>query len=111
MFKLAIKNTAQVKVKFNMKDKGVDRLFAFTLDCTRLEQEAIAERLANKESTVMEFMRDLVTDWSGQLLVLLADDTPAPWSPEALGVLLNVPGVANVIFTAYLKDVGATTKN
>jgi hypothetical protein len=111
MFKLAVKDTAQVKVKFTLKDKGVDRLFAFTQECTRLEQDLISERLAEKEKTVMEFMRDLVTGWSGQLLVLLADDTPAPWSPEAMEVMLNVPGVANVIFTAYLKDVGATTKN
>jgi hypothetical protein len=112
MFKLAIKDTVQVKVKFTIKDKGVDRLFAFTLDCTRLAQDVVSERLSDKDKTVMDFMRDLITGWdTSQRLVLLPDDTPAPWSPEAVDAMLDVSGVGHVIFTAYLKDVGATTKN
>lgn len=111
MYKLTIQNTAQVKVKFTLKDKGVDRLFVFTLDATRLEQDEISSRLEEKEKKIKDFMSDLITGWDGQRLVLNQDDTPATFSPEALDVLLNVPGVAAVIFNAYLKDCGAKEKN
>lgn len=111
MYKLTIQNTVQTKVKFTLKDKGVDRLFAFTLDCVRLEQDEITSRLEEKDKKVKDFMADLITGWDGQRLVLNEDDTPAAFSAEALDVLLNVPGVAAVIFSAYLKDAGAKEKN
>jgi len=111
MYKLTIQNTAQVKVKFTLQDKGVNRLFAFTLEATRLDQDEISSRLEEKDKKVKDFMADLITGWDGQRLVLNEDDTPAAFTPEALQVLLNVPGVAAVIFNAYLKDCGAKEKN
>ena len=111
MYKLAIQNTAQVKVKFTLKDQGVDRIHAFTLTATRLEQDAITARLEDTERKVKDFMTDLIIGWDGQRLVLNQDDTPADFSPEALEVLLNVGGVALVCFNAYLKDCGAKEKN
>lgn len=111
MYKLTIQDTAQVKVKFTIKDKGVDRRFDFTLDAMRLEQDEISSRLEEKDKKIKDFMGDLITGWDGQRLVLNQDDTPAAFSPEALDVLLNVPGVAAVIFNAYLKDCGAKEKN
>jgi hypothetical protein len=112
MYKLTIQNTAQVKVKFTLKDKGIDRLFTFTLDAVRLEQDEITDRLEDKNKKIKDFMADgIITGWEGQRLVLNEDDTPAAFSPEALDVLLNVPGVAAVIFNAYLKDCGAKEKN
>ena len=111
MYKLTIQNTAQLKVKFTLKDKGIDRLFSFTLDAVRLEQDEISSRLEEKDKKVKDFMSDLITGWDGQRLVLNQDDTPADFSPEAMDVMLNVPGVASVIFNAYLKDCGAKEKN
>ena len=111
MYKLIIQNTALVKVKFTLKDKGADRLFAFTLDAVRLDQDEISSRLEEKDKKIKDFLADLITGWDGQRLVLNQDDTPAAFSPEALEVLLNVRGVAAVVFNAYLKDCGAKEKN
>jgi hypothetical protein len=111
MYKLAIQNTAQVKVKFTLKDQGIDRIYTFSFTATRLEQDEISSRMEDKDRKVKDFMTDLITNWDGQRLVLNQDDTPADFSPEALEVLLNVGGVAMVCFNAYIKDCGAKEKN
>ena len=111
MFTLAVEDTVEVPVKFTLKAKSVAKLFAFTLTATRLAQDEITARLEDKEKKVKDFMADVVTDWSGQRLVLGDDGAPAAFSPEALDALLNVAGVASVCFSAYFKECGAKEKN
>ncbi|MDO9277130.1 MAG: hypothetical protein Q7U05_01025 [Polaromonas sp.] len=111
MFTLAVENTVEVPVKFTLKNKGVARLFSFTLIADRLPQDDISARLEDKERKVKDFMADVITGWSGQRLLLDATGEPAEFSAEALEALLNVAGVASVCFTAYLKECGAKEKN
>ncbi len=111
MYTLAIEDTVEIPVKFTLKVKGVAKLFAFTLTADRLAQDEISARLEDKESKVRDFIAEVVTGWSGQRLVLDAEGQPAEFTPEALSSMLNVAGVAGVIFSAYLKECGAKEKN
>ena len=111
MFTLAIQNATDVSVKFTLKDGKALKTFAFTFTADRLEQDEITARLEDKEKKVRDFMAEVITGWSGQRLVLDADGQPAAFSPDALNALLNVAGVAAVLFNAYLKDCGAKEKN
>lgn len=111
MFKLAIDDVVEVPVKFTIKVKGVAKLFAFPFTATRLSQDEVSSRMDETGKKTKDFMADLVTGWTGQRLVLTADDQPADFSPEALEVMLNAPGVATAFFNAYIRDCGAKEKN
>lgn len=108
---LAIQNTVEVNVKFTLKEGRVSKPFAFTFMANRLEQDDITERLESKDKRIKDFMADVMTDWQGQRLVLEDNGEPSPFGQEALGMLLNVAGVASVCFNAYLKECGAKEKN
>lgn len=111
-FTLSVDDVVEVKAKFTLKSKGVDKLFAFLFFATRLSQDDITTMLANKDQKIKEFLPDVVTGWSGQGLVIdAATGKPADFGPEALEAMLNAPGVASVFFNAYLKEVGAKEKN
>jgi hypothetical protein len=111
-FTLAVDEVVEVKVKFTLKSKGVDKLFAFPVLATRLSQDEITAMLANKDQKIKEFLPEVVTGWAGQNLVIdAATGKPADFSPEALDAMLNAPGVASVVFNSYLKEVGAKEKN
>jgi hypothetical protein len=109
--KLAIDNVVEVPVKFTIKVKGVAKLFAFSFTAHRLDQDEISSRLEETGKKTKDFMADLMTDWANQRLVLTATDEPADFSPEALEMMLNAPGVATACFNAYIKNCGATEKN
>jgi hypothetical protein len=108
---LAIQNSTEIAVKFTLKEGSVQKLFAFSFTATRLDQDEIQERLEDKDRKVKSFMAEVITGWAGQRLVLEDNGQPADFSPEALEMLLNVMGVAVILFNAYLKDCGAKEKN
>lgn len=108
---LAISNTSEISVKFTLKEGSVNKLFAFTFTAVRLDQDEISERMDDKNKKVKDFMADVITGWSGQRLVLEDNGEPAAFSAEALAMMLNVMGVAGILFAAYLKDCGAKEKN
>lgn len=108
---LAISNTVEFSVKLSIKDGGVLKPFAFTLVATRLEQDEISAKLDNKEGLSTDFLKEVVTGWKGQRLVLDDEGQPAEFSPEGLAAMLRVTGLANVCFNAYLKEVVAKEKN
>ena len=111
-FKIAIANVVTVAIKFALKNEGVEKRFAFTITADRLTQEEINKRLEDKDQKVSDFMRDLIKGWDGQRLVLTEpNDEPAEFSEEALDAMLNVAGVGNVMFQAYLAACGARAKN
>ncbi|MBV5277125.1 hypothetical protein JZU56_04855 [bacterium] len=129
MFTLAIQNTTEFSVKFTIKDGKTFKTFAFSLTAKRIDDaelsahiRSINENIAiNKRASehggnietfdIKGFIVPLITDWIGQRLVLGADGQPAEFSPDALDALLNVSGVADVIYSAYLKEVRAKEKN
>lgn len=107
-FKIAIGNIVQVPVKFTLRDGVVDKLFTFTLTATRRTPEEIE---AQSELSLKDFMLDNVSDWSGQRLVLLENNEPAPYSREAFEFMLKQPGVLGTVWQAYQKHCASKEKN
>ena len=108
--KIVVSNTVAFSVKGTINDSaGIAQPFSFKLTCLRLEQEQITNKLkADSESSTVDFLVDVVEDWSG---VRDADDKPVSYSEEALRQLCKISGVSAVAFHAYLAEVGAKAKN
>lgn len=108
-FKLVVRNKLRVPVKgaINGED-GKPIKFDFVLICDRLKQSQIDAALADKDSSVPDFVRSVATGWEG----VLADDGSAlEFDEENLSSVLENAGLPAVCFSAYLKEVGATAKN
>jgi hypothetical protein len=108
--KIVVSNTVKFKVKGTIKDEaGVDQPFDFGMTCMRLDAEQIQAKLRSEsDASVIDFMADVVEDWSG---VRDADDKQLPYTVENLRALCRIPGVAGLAFRTYLSEVGAKEKN
>lgn len=108
--KIVVSNTVGFNVKGVINDAaGIPQPFSFKLVCTRLDAEQIQTRLkADSESTILDFLTDVIEDWSG---VRDAEDKSIPYSTDALRQLCAIPGVAGVAFRTYVAEVGAKEKN
>ena len=113
MYTLSIEDTVEVPVKFTLKQGKVNKAFAFTLTCTRLNSDEIVSRMKELELRYKDFLLSdgVVTGWEGQRLVLNDKGEPADFNAEALALLLSPPGVAKVCADAYQKECGAKEKN
>lgn len=85
---------------------GTKQKFDFTLKAQRLRVDELQKRLDQGE-TVPEFLKSIVEDWSG----VYSGSDPLQFSAENLERLCDVPGMASLIFTTYLQEVGAKAKN
>lgn len=108
--KIVISNTVRFKVKGTIKDEsGTDQPFDFSLTCMRLDADQIQAKLRSEsDASVVDFLVDVVEDWSG---VRDADDKPLPCNEDNLRALCRIPGIASLIFRTYLLEVGAKEKN
>ena len=107
-FKIAVGNIVQVPVKFSLREGSIDRIFSFSLTAERRTPEEIEDK---PELSVKDFMLDNVSDWSGQRLVLLDTNEPAPFSREAFDFMLKQHGVLGSVWTAYQKQCASKEKN
>ena len=107
-YKIAVGNVVQVPVKFTLREGSVDKLFSFSLTAVRRTPE---EADAQPELSVKDFLLENVSDWSGQRLVLLENNEPAPYSRDAFDFMLKQPGVLGVVWTAYLRQCASKEKN
>lgn len=111
-FKLAIEDTVKFPVKFELKSNDVKKTFKFFIIAKRTEQSVMAEWLKKEtEKPVLEIVKEVVTGWADQTLVVDEDGQPVKFSEEAFDALLGVPGVSNMIFATYLKESVAKEKN
>ena len=108
--KITVSNKVGFKVKGEINDAaGVPQAFDFSLICKRLDAEQIREKLKNNpESSVTEFLVDVVEDWSG---VRDGDDKPLPYNEGNLRALCKIPGIDALAFRTYMAEVGAKEKN
>ncbi len=108
--KIIVSDTVGFKVKGTINDAaGVAQPFDFNLTCTRLDADQIQAKLkSDSESSITDFMADVVMGWSG---VKGEDDKPIPYSEESLRQLFKIAGVAAVSFRTYMTEVGAKEKN
>jgi len=110
-FTVVVDNVVEFPVKFTLKSGKVVKPFSVTITAKRLAQSEIKAEVQDSERDIADFLRDVVTDWADQRLVLDDAGQPAAFSPEALDAMLNVAGVASVMFKAYFKECGAKEKN
>lgn len=108
--KITVSDKVGIKVKGTIQNEaGVPQPFDFGLVCLRLDADQIQASLKDEsEKTLIDFMLDVVEDWSG---VRDADDKPMPFTADNYRALCKIPGVAMLAFRAYMADVGAKEKN
>lgn len=111
MSRLSISDNTEFLVKFTIKDGRVAKPFAFTLFATRMTQSDITARLEEHDNKIKPFLTEVITGWKDQRLVLDDAGAPADFSLDGLDMMLNVMGVAQVVFNSYFKDCGAVSKN
>lgn len=110
--KLAISDKVLVPVTVVLSNtQGRKDTFKFNLVCDRLDTETLAARLTDTTVSTIGLLKEVVTGWDGQKLVIEEDGTPASFSAEALEDLLSVAGVANLCTRAYVAEVTAKEKN
>ena len=111
MYTLAVENTVKVPVKFNLNNAGKVSNFSYSLTCDRLEQDELRDVFADKDLTIKDLLKRITKGWNGQTLVLDDSNKPAEFSEDAFNAMLRVAGIDSVIYSAYLKEVGAKEKN
>lgn len=110
--KLAVANRIGIKVEGNTTDEeGTAKPFRFILVCDRLPHLEVKGHLEDKAGTTTEFFKKHARDWKEQQLVLDEDDKPAAFSDAALDVLLQIAGMPNACWQAYIAQVVVTAKN
>lgn len=115
-FKLAIADIVSVPMKFEMKDGGTTRKFAFSLKCKRISATEWFDGVRDENGRVVDarvkaLMMDLTTGWEGQTLVNDEDGSPADFCPEALDVMLGTPGLLDLAVQRYMAESAAKVKN
>lgn len=108
-FKLVQRNSVAVQIEGELTGEGgAPEAFGFTLHCRRLGTQALQAALKDKERSVADFMAEVAEGWDG-----VADSAGAPlaYGAAALQSLLDIPGLAQLAFTAYLEQQGARAKN
>lgn len=111
---MAIKLTVSNKVAFKVKGTinnaaGTAEPFDFGLTCERMDQDQYAAALRDLDGRpIADFLASVTQDWTG-----VKDDEgkPVPYSEDALRQLCKIPGIAGVMFGAYVAEVGAKAKN
>lgn len=116
--KLKVGSFIDAPVKLVVRDGSRDVSFTLTLVLRRLSQDEalqLVERLQGMAApgatlheganATRDLLAELITDWRDQRLVLGDDDKPAPYSPEALDVLLGLAGAGPLLLQAVLRAV------
>lgn len=115
--KLKVGAFIDAPVNLVIRDGSKEVKFSFTLVVNRLAQDdalamhgrliEIMERERSGDATPSEstnhtrdLLLELIHDWRDQRLVLDDDDRPAPYSTEALDVMLQLAGAGSVLLTA-----------
>lgn len=111
-FKLAVSDKVTIKVEGTMtREDGSNDPFKFVLFGIRIGAKALTAALTDEKQKASDLLRQVVTGWKGQKLVLNEDDTPADFGEESFDTLLEAEGMATYCLNAYLKEVQAKAKN
>lgn len=115
---IAIGNKSGVKVEGSYNGPKAEKIpFKFVLTCIRLGEQEYLDKVQNasSDSTVADFMIDVIEDWDKGVNTLLRDTESdvknVPYSPDAFRVLCGIPGLARLCFDSYRSEVGVKAKN
>lgn len=112
-YKLAISDIVKFQVKLTVNDAGVKKDFSLWLEAKRIDLETMETNLEERgDLKVVDFqrktLRENLTNWSDQRLVLDQNNHPADFSPEARDLMLNLAGAVPVIHAAYMDAIAAS---
>lgn len=108
-FKIAVSNLVVVEVKGQLKnEQGSPVPFSFEFTAKR---KSASEVTADSGKPMKDILQTIITDVRGQKLVLLEDDTPAPFDQDMLSALLDISGMAVLCYSKYLAEQSAAEKN
>jgi len=113
MFKTAVGDVVLIPVKFTQKDGAMVRKFEFTLTAKKTNWDDYRDARDGDAmlDVIRDYLKENVTDWSGQRYVLLENNEPAAFSAEAFDYLLKQPGLMGIVFKAYTTECGGKEKN
>lgn len=110
-FQLAVENTLDFPVNVDVPSGRAKKNFFFHLSAPRMSTDEWRAKFGpnadNPNQAVGDFLREHITDWRGQRLVLDEQGKPADFSAEAFDAMLSVNGLEMLIFIAYQKAVFA----
>lgn len=109
-YKCVIANRVAVPVRFDINDAGKNQHHSFTLFCERLSQDELASKV-EANMNFKEEIKKFARGWEGQRVVVTEDNSPADFNEDSLEMLLSIAGIHQVIWIAYMKEVGAKVKN
>lgn len=111
-FELSIEDTIDVPVNVDIQSGRVRKNFFFHLSARRMSveewQSHFGPRAENPNLPISDFLRQNITGWRGQQLVIDELKKPAEFSAESFDVMLTVVGVEMLIFLAYQKTIFAS---
>lgn len=110
-FALAIEDTIDFPVTLDIQSGRVKKNFFFHLTARRLDveqyQALFGPKAENPHMPVADFLRDHISNWRGQQLVIDEAGKPVDFSTDAFNQMLTVVGAEMLIFVAYQKAIFA----
>lgn len=112
-YKINVSNVVLVSVSGTLADaEGKPQPFSFSLVCDRLPGEELRKAYGSLAvADIPKFFEPLTKGWRDQGLVLEEDGSPAAFCPDALHALLDIPGIGQLAFNAYIAESSAKAKN
>lgn len=102
-------NKLPVRVKGTLPgEDGKPVHFDFSLHCKRLSQDEIDAVIADKDSSLQDFVRSVAEGWDG---VVQEDGQSVQFDQDGLDGMLAYAGMPTLCFQSYLKQIGAVAKN
>lgn len=103
-FRLIVSDMMVVPVKGSLASEKGRTPFSFKLSMRRLPREEYAAVFSPEaEMTVRQLIEQVTSGWSDQRLILDDNNSPATFSAEALAFLLDVVGMEQAVFKAYVE--------
>jgi hypothetical protein len=112
---MAIRIEIANKVKFKVEgtianEAGAEEKFDFSVTAKRINAEGVRNLIDERgDEPIVDFLVTVIEGWAG---VLDAAGQAVAFSESSLRALLtNIPGLAQLVFTRYLREIGAKAKN
>lgn len=107
-YKLTVFKKVRVPVKGSISDEdGKPVKFDFTLLCDRVDQGQVEAARNDEEKSIKSFLVEVTNDWEG---VFDAEGAPLDFNADNLALVFQQPGITQICFAAYMKEIHAVSK-
>lgn len=110
-YQLAVENTIEIPINVDIRSGRVRKNFYFHVTAQRMSVEDwnvhFGPAAENPNRLVSDFLREHISGWRGQQLVLDEFGKSVEFDAEAFDLMLTVPGIDMLIFAGYQKAIFA----